>query len=120
MSPVEEAQHGGVDADHRPAPRSVVLAEDDLFVVGPSGAAGVCAPGSDRSVEPFSLGDPEHVSHGSDSAYLRIYEPVSAFREPDRSRWAAYAAPRPGQGGVSRWWPSTPMPCGGRSRRGRS
>jgi hypothetical protein len=26
------------------------------------------------------------------SAYLRIYEPVSAFHEPDRSRWAAYAA----------------------------
>jgi hypothetical protein len=24
-------------------------------------------------------------------AYLRIYEPVSAFHEPDRSRWAAYA-----------------------------
>jgi hypothetical protein len=26
------------------------------------------------------------------SAYLRIYEPVAAFHEPDRSRWAAYAA----------------------------
>jgi hypothetical protein len=26
------------------------------------------------------------------AAYLRIYEPVAAFREPDRSRWAAYAA----------------------------
>lgn len=26
------------------------------------------------------------------TAYLRIYEPVSAFHEPDRSRWAAYAA----------------------------
>jgi hypothetical protein len=26
------------------------------------------------------------------AAYLRIYEPVSAFQEPDRSRWAAYAA----------------------------
>jgi hypothetical protein len=26
------------------------------------------------------------------SAYLRVYEPVSAFHEPDRSRWAAYAA----------------------------
>ncbi len=25
------------------------------------------------------------------AAYLRIYEPVSAFREPDRSRWVAYA-----------------------------
>jgi hypothetical protein len=25
------------------------------------------------------------------AAYLRIYEPVSAFHEPDRSRWAAYA-----------------------------
>ena len=25
------------------------------------------------------------------SAYLRIYEPVVAFHEPDRSRWAAYA-----------------------------
>src|SRR5689334_3512587 len=24
--------------------------------------------------------------------YLRIYEPVSAFHEPDRSRWAAYTA----------------------------
>jgi hypothetical protein len=24
-------------------------------------------------------------------AYLRIYEPVSAFHEPERSRWAAYA-----------------------------
>ncbi len=26
------------------------------------------------------------------AAYLRVYEPVSAFGEPDRSRWAAYAA----------------------------
>jgi len=26
------------------------------------------------------------------AAYLRVYEPVSAFHEPDRSRWAAYAA----------------------------
>jgi len=26
------------------------------------------------------------------AAYLRIYEPVSASHEPDRSRWAAYAA----------------------------
>jgi len=26
------------------------------------------------------------------TAYLRIYEPVSAFHEPDRSRWAQYAA----------------------------
>jgi hypothetical protein len=26
------------------------------------------------------------------AAYLRIYEPVSAFGEPDRSRWAAYVA----------------------------
>jgi hypothetical protein len=26
------------------------------------------------------------------AAYLRIYEPMSAFHEPDRSRWAAYAA----------------------------
>src|SRR5690349_1696780 len=26
------------------------------------------------------------------AAYLRIYEPVSAFHEPDRSRWATYAA----------------------------
>ena len=26
------------------------------------------------------------------TAYPRIYEPVSAFHEPDRSRWAAYAA----------------------------
>jgi hypothetical protein len=26
------------------------------------------------------------------TAYLRIYEPVSAFHEPDRSRWADYAA----------------------------
>jgi hypothetical protein len=26
------------------------------------------------------------------AAYLRIYEPVAAFHEPDRSRWAAYAA----------------------------
>ena len=26
------------------------------------------------------------------AAYLRIYEPVSAFHEPARSRWAAYAA----------------------------
>src|ERR1039457_4359288 len=26
------------------------------------------------------------------AAYLRMYEPVSAFHEPDRSRWAAYAA----------------------------
>ncbi len=26
------------------------------------------------------------------AAYLRVYEPVSAFPEPDRSRWTAYAA----------------------------
>jgi hypothetical protein len=26
------------------------------------------------------------------AAYLRVYEPVSAFHEPDRSRWTAYAA----------------------------
>jgi hypothetical protein len=26
------------------------------------------------------------------AAYLRIYEPVSAFHEPDRSRWVAYVA----------------------------
>jgi hypothetical protein len=26
------------------------------------------------------------------AAYLRIYEPVSAFHAPGRSRWAAYAA----------------------------
>jgi hypothetical protein len=26
------------------------------------------------------------------AAYLRIYEPVSAFHEPGRSRWVAYAA----------------------------
>jgi hypothetical protein len=26
------------------------------------------------------------------SAYLRVYEPLSAFHEPDRSRWTAYAA----------------------------
>jgi hypothetical protein len=26
------------------------------------------------------------------AAYLRIYEPLSAFQEPQRSRWAAYAA----------------------------
>jgi hypothetical protein len=26
------------------------------------------------------------------AAYLRIYQPVAAFHEPDRSRWAAYAA----------------------------
>jgi hypothetical protein len=26
------------------------------------------------------------------AAYLRIYQPISAFHEPDRSRWAAYAA----------------------------
>src|SRR6266702_3839563 len=25
------------------------------------------------------------------AAYLRIYEPASAFHEPDRSRWVAYA-----------------------------
>ena len=33
------------------------------------------------------------------AAYLRIYEPVAAFHEPDRSRWVAYAASsaRPGQ-----------------------
>lgn len=30
------------------------------------------------------------------AAYLRVYEPLSAFDEPERSRWAAYAAaPRP-------------------------
>jgi hypothetical protein len=26
------------------------------------------------------------------AAYLRIYQPISAFHEPDRSRWTAYAA----------------------------
>jgi hypothetical protein len=26
------------------------------------------------------------------AAYLRVYEPLSAFSEPERSRWAAYAA----------------------------
>jgi hypothetical protein len=26
------------------------------------------------------------------AAYLRVYEPVTAFHEPDRSRWSAYAA----------------------------
>jgi hypothetical protein len=26
------------------------------------------------------------------AAYLRVYEPVAAFHEPDRSRWTAYAA----------------------------
>jgi hypothetical protein len=26
------------------------------------------------------------------AAYLRVYEPVTAFHEPDRSRWVAYAA----------------------------
>ena len=26
------------------------------------------------------------------AAYLRIYEPVSAFHEPHRSRWVAYVA----------------------------
>ena len=26
------------------------------------------------------------------AAYLRVYEPVSAFHEPERSRWDAYAA----------------------------
>ena len=33
------------------------------------------------------------------AAYLRIYEPVAVFREPERSRWAAYAASpaRPGR-----------------------
>ncbi len=33
------------------------------------------------------------------AAYLRIYEPVAAFHEPDRSRWGAYAASpaRPGR-----------------------
>ena len=27
------------------------------------------------------------------AAYLRVYEPLSAFAEPDRARWAAYAGP---------------------------
>jgi len=33
------------------------------------------------------------------AAYLRIYEPVAAFHEPERSRWVAYAASpaRPGR-----------------------
>jgi hypothetical protein len=33
------------------------------------------------------------------AAYLRIYEPVAAFHEPDRSRWAVYAtsSARPGR-----------------------
>src|SRR5258708_25079932 len=26
------------------------------------------------------------------AAYLRVYEPLSAFQEPELSRWAAYAA----------------------------
>jgi len=26
------------------------------------------------------------------AAYLRIYQPVAAFHEPDRSRWASYTA----------------------------
>jgi len=28
------------------------------------------------------------------ATYLRVYEPVSAFREPDRSRWTVYADSR--------------------------
>jgi hypothetical protein len=28
------------------------------------------------------------------AAYLGVYEPVPAFREPDRSRWSAVTAPR--------------------------
>ena len=43
---------------------------------------------------PLPLGRP--VCHDTTvmtyAAYLRVYEPVSAFGEPDRSRWAAYAA----------------------------
>jgi hypothetical protein len=43
---------------------------------------------------PLPLGRP--VCHDTTvmtyAAYLRVYEPVSAFPEPDRSRWAAYAA----------------------------
>jgi hypothetical protein len=43
---------------------------------------------------PLTLGRP--VCHDTTvmtyAAYLRVYEPVSAFPEPDRSRWTAYAA----------------------------
>jgi hypothetical protein len=47
---------------------------------------------------PLPLGRP--VCHDTTvmtyAAYLRVYEPASAFPEPDRSRWAAYAvSPEP-------------------------
>lgn len=32
------------------------------------------------------------------AAYLRVYEPLEAFPEPDRSRWAAYVASQPADG----------------------
>ena len=54
------------------------------------------------------------------AAYLRIYEPVSAFHEPDRSRWAAYAASSPGRGGATRSWRSMPRRCAGPLRHRRS
>ena len=28
---------------------------------------------------------------GPHAAYLRVYEPVTAFPEPDRAAWASYA-----------------------------
>ena len=35
------------------------------------------------------------------AAYLRVYEPLAAFREPERSYWQGYAADRRGPGAVA-------------------
>jgi hypothetical protein len=35
------------------------------------------------------------------AAFLRVYEPLAAFREPERSYWQAYAAERRGPGAVA-------------------
>ena len=35
------------------------------------------------------------------AAYLRVYEPLAAFREPERSYWQGYAAERLGPGSVA-------------------
>ncbi|MEZ0092855.1 hypothetical protein [Streptacidiphilus sp. EB129] len=34
------------------------------------------------------------------AAYLRVYEPLAAFQEPERSYWQTYAAERSGPGGI--------------------
>ncbi|WP_406297790.1 hypothetical protein OG948_19710 [Embleya sp. NBC_00888] len=43
------------------------------------------------------------------AAYLRVYEPLAAFPEPERERWAAYAATQPAGTPAS---PEAPSPAG--------